>query len=186
MALSGKVGASASGLKIAACTPSLNFEIFFSISSAEKLSETLQPVSNVSAPKLAPPAIKRRRARSGIRRAASLTSSCLSTPGIRSERSWPMICPPRKYRSAADDHGAQAFRHQHGERDVNHQEADDRRHAEEVDVTGDIVAAEQCRQVLQLHRLPDRQSRQHDDDSDRDDAGIEQLLNIIVLCQVVM
>ena len=66
MALSGKVGASALGLKIAACTPSLNFEICFSISSAEKLSDTSQPVSSVSAPRLAPPAMKRRRVRSGI------------------------------------------------------------------------------------------------------------------------
>src|SRR5260370_30997786 len=71
MALSGKVGASALGLKIAACTASLNFETFFNISSAEKLSETSQPVSSVSAPKLAPPAMKRRRARSGIRLVAS-------------------------------------------------------------------------------------------------------------------
>ena len=38
IALSGKVGASASGLKISACTASLNFETFVSISSAEKLS----------------------------------------------------------------------------------------------------------------------------------------------------
>ena len=90
MALSGKVGASALGLKIAACTPSLNFEICFSIDSAEKLSVTSQPVSSVSAPRLAPPAMKRRRARSGITLVASLTSNCLSTPGIRSERSRPM------------------------------------------------------------------------------------------------
>ena len=66
IALSGKVGASAFGLKIKACTASLNFETFFSISSAEKLSETSQPVRSVSAPRLAPPAMKRRRAGSGI------------------------------------------------------------------------------------------------------------------------
>src|SRR5450631_961151 len=147
MALSGKVGASALGLKINACTPSLNFETFFSICSAEKLSDTSQPVNSVSAPKLAPPAMKRRRARSGITLTASLTSNCLSTPGIRSERSRPMICPPRNL--AADDHGAQAFRHQHRQRDVNDQECNDRRHADEVDVTRQIIAAEQRRQVLQ-------------------------------------
>src|SRR6184192_2841566 len=73
MALSGNVGASALGLKIKACTPSLNFEICFSISSAEKLSDTSQPVNSVSAPRLAPPAMKRRRARSGISLVASLT-----------------------------------------------------------------------------------------------------------------
>src|SRR5436190_137769 len=46
-----------------------------SISSAEKLSDTSHPVSSVSAPRLAPPAIKRRRARSGIILAASLTNN---------------------------------------------------------------------------------------------------------------
>src|ERR1700682_619631 len=179
MALSGKVGASASGLKISACTPSLNFEIFFSISSAEKLSVASQPVSSVSAPKLAPPAMKRRRARSGIALTASRTNKCLSTPWIRSLRSRPMMCPP-KIASAADDHGAQAFWHQHRERDMHDQKCDDRRHADKMDVTRHIIAAEQRGQVLQLHRLPDRQPRQHDHDADHDDAGIEQFLHGIV------
>ena len=79
------------GLKIAACTPSLNFEICFSISSAEKLSDTSQPVSSVSAPRLAPAVMKRRRVKSGIALAASLTSSFLSTPGIRRLRMRPMV-----------------------------------------------------------------------------------------------
>ena len=61
--------------------------------SAEKLSDTSQPVSNVSAPRLAPPAMKRRRDRSGISRVASLIKSFLSTPGIRSLRMRPMIFP---------------------------------------------------------------------------------------------
>jgi len=91
IALSGKVGASALGLKMKACTPSLNFEICFSISSAENPSDTSQPVSSVSAPRLAPPAMKRRRARSGINLVASLTKSFLSTPGIRSLRMRPMM-----------------------------------------------------------------------------------------------
>src|SRR5580704_11558367 len=157
MALSGKVGASASGLKINACTLSLNFETFFNISSAEKLSDTSQPVNIVKAPKLAPPAIKRRRDRSGIVFTASRTSNCLSTPGIRSERMRPMMCPPRSLSrssrlfmfehdlfrktgshfsgscSASDNHGAQAFGYQHRQGDMNHQEGDDRRHATEVD-----------------------------------------------------
>src|SRR5260370_15419267 len=96
------------GLKIAACTPSLNFEICASNFSAEKLSETLQPVRKVSAPRLAPLAMKRRRDRSGISFAASLTKSFLSTPGIFRERMRPMI-EFSSIRSAADDHGAQAF-----------------------------------------------------------------------------
>src|SRR4029077_6984823 len=122
---------SAFGLNINACTASLNFEIFVSIRSAEKLSETSQPVSSVHAPKLAPPATKRRRIRSGITFVASRTSNCLSTPGIRNLRSLPMMLSFEF--SAADDHGAQAFRHQNGERNVNHQERDNRRHANEVD-----------------------------------------------------
>src|SRR5229473_5215467 len=144
MALSGNSGASALGLKIAACTASLNFETFFSMSSAEKLSDTSQPVRSVSAPRLAPPAIKRRRARSGITFTASRTSSFLSTPGIRSERSRPIVFSSNLL--AADDHGAQAFRYQHRQRDVHHQERDDRRHAEEMNETRDVIAAEQRRQ----------------------------------------
>ncbi len=91
IALSGNVGAIASGLNIHACTPSLNFEIFFSISSAEKLSDTSQPVSSVSAPRLAPPEMKRRRVRSGIAFTASLTSNFLSTPGISRLRMRPIM-----------------------------------------------------------------------------------------------
>src|SRR2546428_137201 len=109
-----------------ACTPSLNFEICFSICSAEKPSVTSQPVNSVSAPRLAPPAMKRRRARSGISLVASLTRSFLSTPGIRSERSRPMTYLLESPRNLApDDHGAQAFRHQHCQGDMHHQEGAD-------------------------------------------------------------
>src|ERR1700722_12224837 len=184
MALSGKVGASASGLKISACTASLNFEIFASIWSAEKLSVTSQPVNSVSAPRLAPPAMKRRRAGSGSNLAASLTSNLLSTPGIRSLRSRPMTYP--LVFLATDNHGAQALWHQHRQRDMHDQERHDRRHADEMHVTRHIVTAEQRRQILQLHRLPDRKSRQHDHHADHDDAGIEQLLHIIVSGEVVV
>src|SRR5882757_6118802 len=88
--LSGKVGASASGLKIQACTASLNFEILFSRSSADDESITSQPVNSVSAPRLAPVVMNRRRDGSGIAFTASRTSSFLSTPGIRSLRRRPM------------------------------------------------------------------------------------------------
>src|SRR5882757_6571455 len=120
MSFSEKVGAMALGLKISACTPSLNFETCFSISSAEKWSVTSQPVSSVSAPKLAPPEMKRRRVRSGMVLTASLSSRLLSTPGIIRLRRRPMISLPDF--SAADDHGAQALRHQQCERDMNHHE----------------------------------------------------------------
>src|SRR3954452_6266070 len=163
MSFSEKVGANALGLKINACTPSLNFETCFSISSAENWSVTSQPVSSVNAPKLAPPEMKRRRVRSGMVLTASLSSKLLSTPGIRRLRKRPMI-----RLLAADDHGAKALRHQKCERDMNHDESDDNRHAEEVDVTGGVVATEQRGQILQLHRLPDRKSRQHDQDAGDD------------------
>src|ERR1700731_2336177 len=127
-----------------ACTPSFNFDTFFSISSAEKLSDTSQPVNSVSAPKLAPPAMKRRRARSGISFVASFTSSCLSTPGIRSLRMRPTMSSSNFL--AADNHGAQAFRHQHRQRNVHNQERADRRHADEMDLARHVVAAEQRRQ----------------------------------------
>src|ERR1700733_14756799 len=112
------------------------------MSSAEKLSVTLQPVKSVSAPRLAPPAMKRRRAGSGSSFAASRIKSFLSTPGMSSERSRPMTNSPQKL--AADDHGAQALRHQHRQRDVHDQERADQRHADKVDITRHVVAAEQC------------------------------------------
>src|SRR5256885_8312734 len=108
----------ASGLKIAACTASLNLETFFSISSAEKLSVISQPVSSVSAPRLAPPEMKRRRVRSGIDFSASRTRSFLSTPGIRSERMRPILTSQNL--STTDDHRAHALSHQKREPAMDH------------------------------------------------------------------
>src|SRR3954469_677500 len=172
----------ASGLKMAACTASLNLETCFSISSAEKLSVTSQPVNSVSAPRLAPPEMKRRRVRSGIDFAASLISNFLSTPGIISER----VRPIAMLLSAANDHGAQAFWHQQRQRDMHRDEADDQGHADEMHVTRGVVAAEQGGEPLQLNRLPDRQARQHDQHADHDDAGIKQLLHVIVFRQILV
>jgi hypothetical protein len=69
------------GLKISACTPSLKWEILRSTFSADRLSTMSQPVSKVSAPRLALPRKKARRAGSGMRLAASLIRSFASTPG---------------------------------------------------------------------------------------------------------
>src|ERR1700710_891553 len=102
--------------------------------SAEKLSDTSQPVNSVSAPRLAPLAIKRRRERSGISFVASLISRFLSTPGISSLRIRPMV-----FSSAADDHGAQAFRHQQRQGDMHDQERDDQGHADEMHITRKII-----------------------------------------------
>src|SRR5436190_12047186 len=102
-----------------ACTASLNFEIFASSASADDESTTSQPVSSVSAPRLAPPVMKRRRVRSGITFRESLMRRRLSTPGMRWERLAMMMSS--KIRSAADDHRAQALWHQHRERDMDDQ-----------------------------------------------------------------
>src|ERR1700748_2888171 len=149
--LSGYSGASASGLNIHACTASLNLEICASSLSAELLSTTSQPVRMVSAPKLPPPVIKRRRVGSGITFIASLMSNFLSTPGIRSFRMRPMEI----LLSAPDDHRAQALRHQDRQPHMNYQEGDDQRNANEVNVARHVVAAEQRHQPAELHRLPD-------------------------------
>src|SRR5690242_17661107 len=139
MALSAKVGASASGLNIQACTASLNFETCLSISSAESLPTTSHPVSSVSAPRLAPPVMKRRRVRSGIAFTASLIRSLLSTPGMRRKLFLAMMVSS----SAADDHRAQALGHQNRERDMDDQEQADQRHADEMHIARGVVAAEQ-------------------------------------------
>ena len=82
MALSGNVGASLLRLNSAACAPSLNEEILRSTPSAVSPSMMSQPVRKASAPRLAAPRRKPRRAGSGISLAASLISSLGSTPGM--------------------------------------------------------------------------------------------------------
>ena len=57
-----------------------------------------------------------------------------------------------------DNHRAQAFRHQQRKRNVHHQKPDDQRHAGEMDVARDVIAAEDRGEILELHRLPDRQT----------------------------
>ena len=84
------------------------------------------------------------------------------------------------------DHGAQALRHQQRQRHMHDQESDDRRHGEEMHVAGKIVAAEQCGQFLELHRLPDRNARQHDHDAAQDHAGIKHFLHRVVVRQIVV
>ena len=66
------------------------------------------------------------------------------------------------------------------------EESDDRAHGEEMHVAGKIVAAEQRGQFLELHRLPDRQARQHDQDAAQDHAGVKHLLHGVVVREIVM
>src|ERR1700690_3441801 len=147
MSLSGKVGASLVRLNSAACAASLNEEILRSTASALSPSMMSQPVRKASAPRLAAPRRKPRRAGSGINLAASLIRSLGSTPGII--LFWRMMLFPR-------DHGAQALQHQQCQRYMHAEESDDRAHCDKMHVAGKIVAAEQRGQFLQLHRLPDR------------------------------
>src|SRR6266702_6900156 len=95
---------------------------------------------------------------------------------------WPWLCSL----SAADDHRAQALRHQQRERDVDDEEGADRGHAEEMDVARGRIVAEQRDEIIELHRLPYRQARQHDEHADHDDAGIEHPLHGIVDAEVIM
>jgi hypothetical protein len=90
MSFSEKVGANALGLKINACTPSLNFETCFSISSAEKLVRHVAAGQQRQRAEAGAARIKRRRVRSGMVFTASLMSSVLSTPGISRLRMRPM------------------------------------------------------------------------------------------------
>ncbi len=70
--------------------------------------------------------------------------------------------------------------------EMHDEKADDRGHGGEMHVARDIVTAEQRGQFRKLHRLPDRQPRQDDDNGDDKDAGIKQLLHGVVVREVVM
>src|SRR5450631_3469654 len=144
MALSGYVGASLVRLNSAACAPSLNEEILRSTASAVSPSMMSQPVRKASAPRLAAPRRKPRRAGSGINLAASLIRSLGSTPGIILRWRMMILLSPH-------DHGAQVLRHDQRQCHMHDQKSEDRAHCEEMHVAGDIVAAEQRGQFLELH-----------------------------------
>src|ERR1043165_1810177 len=129
-----------------------------------------QPGRNASAPRLAAPRRKPRRLSSGISLAASLIRSFGSTPGMILR--WRMLSPR--------DHGANGLRHQQRQQDMYDQEADKHSHANKMDIAGEVVAAEQRGQFLELHRLPDRQAGKNDDDAGDDHAGIKQFLHGVV------
>ena len=69
---------------------------------------------------------------------------------------------------------------------VHHQEADDRRHREEMNVARRLIAAEQHGEFLQLHRLPERQPRQHDHDAGDNDAELDSPLHRVVDRKIVV
>ena len=69
---------------------------------------------------------------------------------------------------------------------MDHEKADDRRHAEEMHEPDGLEAAEQRRQLGELHRFPQRQPGDHDEDADRHNAEIENLLHGVVMRQILV
>src|SRR5215831_12285760 len=175
MSFSENVGVSLVRLNNSACAPSLNDDTLRNTFSAVSPSMMSQPVRNASAPRLAAPRRNERRAGSGINLAASLIRSLGSTPGM-SLRARILLL--------SNYHGTQALRHQQREQHVDAKKADDRAHCDKVHIAGEIVAAEQRGQFLKLHRLPDRQAGQHDDNAAQNDAGVEQLLHGVVVREI--
>ena len=64
--------------------------------------------------------------------------------------------------------------------------SDDRGHAQEVHHPGRLKTAEQGGELGELHRLPQREAGDHDEDADRHDAEIENFLNGVVVRQIVV
>src|SRR5438105_12634077 len=135
-----------------------------------------QPVSKASAPRLAPPRRKARRAGSGISFAASLIRSWASTPDEVLRDIFLICCSP----SATGDHRTQAARHQQGHDHVDHEKASYRGHGKEVHVASGIVSTEERRELLHLHRFPDGKSGKHNDDAGDNDTEIKKPLNRVI------
>src|SRR5437763_5319231 len=131
-----------------------------SASSAEDSSMMSQPVKKARAPRLAPPRRNSRRVGSGISLAASFIRSWASRPVLRM-RGMSDLLP-------SDDHGAQTFGHQECHDHVNDRKPDDGGHGEEMHVPRCVIAAEESRELLQLHRLPDREARNNHHDAGQD------------------
>jgi hypothetical protein len=72
------------------------------------------------------------------------------------------------------------------ERDVDRDEADDRRHAQEVHQARGLEIVEQREQLGELHRLPDREAGQHDQHAGHEHADVEHALHRVVLGRVVV
>ena len=144
-----------------ACTPSLNDDTARRNACTAPVSLTLQPVSMVSAPRRnraaqqiaavdvgdqLPVVVQRRfgRCRSSAGRSRMRGSGRHGVgPIIRRERGWASSASTSR---AAGDHGADGLGHQQRQRDVDDQEADDRRHADEMRQPCALEAAEQRRQ----------------------------------------
>ena len=69
---------------------------------------------------------------------------------------------------------------------MHDEEQHDRSHAEKMHEPCGLEIVEQRRQLGELHRLPDRETGQNDDDADQNDADIEQLLDSVVAGEVIV
>ena len=69
---------------------------------------------------------------------------------------------------------------------MHEQKADNGDHAEEVHEPRALEIVEQIGQLRELHRLPDRQTREHLDDDDHDDADVEQPLDGVVAGEIIV
>ena len=69
---------------------------------------------------------------------------------------------------------------------MDQQKGHDSGHAQEMHQPGGLEAAEQNREFRELHRLPQRQTRDHDEDPDQHDTDIKNFLNRVVVRQIIM
>src|SRR5215475_3437483 len=173
MALSGYSGANWCGSKSQACTRSFMREMARRALSALRLSVMSQPVSMASDPKPSDWRRKARRVGRSSRRAASLMRSFVSTAARRCMR-------VMTDSSTSPQHRQQAARNEQRHGDMDEDEQGDRRHGQEMHDAGALIAAEDSRERLQLHGLPDGEAGEHDDDERQDDADIEGALHHVV------
>src|SRR5215475_3410953 len=162
MALSGYSGASCCGSNSQACTRSFMREMARKAFSALRLSVMSQPVSMASDPKPSDWRRNVRRVGRSSLRAASLMRSFASTTARR----WmPVMTDP----STSPQHRQQAARHEQRHGDMDEDEQGDRRHGQEMHDARTLIPAEEGRERLQLHGLPDGEAGEHDDDQGQDD-----------------
>jgi hypothetical protein len=78
------------------------------------------------------------------------------------------------------------LRHDQRQRDMNDQEQHDRGHAEKMHEPCGLKVVEQRRELRELHRLPDRETGEDDEDTDQHDADVKKLLHGVVAGEVVV
>src|ERR1700726_889766 len=133
-------------------------------------SETSQPASNVSAPRLSEPRSTPRRSIASmslrLSRRKLWSMPCLGRNSERERRRMAMAASFSMGRfelggcglvavdgRAACEHGDERMRHQQRQRHMHDQEPDDGGHAEEVHEARGLEGAEQRQQLRELHRL---------------------------------